>query len=237
MKNVVYIADIDQDIDDMVAIEYLERKGYLKYIVLDSEAKTELEEERIKELENNGVLIEEKIKEGEEIIFVGGSLKKVREFLNDKAENKIKTLIINGGFVGDNVIKENRQLKKFKGETFVRTYNFNLDVESTDFVLKSEKIEKIFLIGKNVCHSEKNTMKGIWKEFELLKKYQLGIKKRLHDLLMVDEGLKIINGKEKESYLKYEKVKVIKKEEEQGKNTKWGSELSEESNIIAAIDW
>ena len=64
---------------------------------------------------------------------------------------------MNGGFVGDNIVPKEDRLKKFDGKQTIRTFNFDIDVESTDKVLKSstEKIEKIILVGKNVCHSKK----------------------------------------------------------------------------------
>ena len=69
----------------------------------------------------------------------------------------------------------------------------------------------MYLIGKNVCHSEKNTIKSLWKNEQFLKKYKLKDTKRLHDLLMVSEGLKIINNEPSE-LLDYDNVKCIYKE-------------------------
>lgn len=237
MKNVVYIADIDQDIDDLIAIEYLQEQGVLKYIVLDNAPTSQLAKERIAGLQQKGLQLEEHILDGEDVLFVGGSLKKVREFLEREEKNKITLLVMNGGFVGNNIVKEHA-LKKFSEEMFVRTYNFNLDVKSTEYVLASDKIKNIYLIGKNVCHSEKNTTAGMWRDLELLQSYHLSNKKRLHDLLMVDEGVKLLSGNEMDSKLMYGKIKVMKmKEEPEDKLTKWGSQLAMESHIFAAIGW
>lgn len=237
MKSIVYVADIDQDIDDIIAVEYLNDQGFLKYVVLDSEPQSAIARERVQLLQNKGIHIEPSIQDGEDILFVGGSLKKVREFLQAKNENNIKLLVMNGGFVGSNIVSEDKALKKFKGKQFARTYNFNLDVRSTEFVLASRMVEKIYLIGKNVCHSDKNTKMGIWKDIEFLQTYELSNNKRLHDLLMVDEGLKLLHGNQEECNLLYANIHVIKRCDDEEKRTKWGSELAGESKIIAAIDW
>lgn len=237
MNSIVYIADIDQDIDDLIAMDYLNEQGFLQYVVLDSEPQTEIANERVRQLQRKGILIEPKIKDGEVILFVGGSLTKVRAFLMENRENRITQLVMNGGFVGSNVVASDQQLKKFKGELFARTYNFNLDVASTEFVLASEQVEQIYLIGKNVCHSEKNTKQGIWKDLEFLKAYTLSNKKRLHDLLMVNEGLKLIHGNECNSLLRYEKVHIVKIHSESDKMVKWGSERAIASHIRAAVSW
>ena len=70
---------------------------------------------------------------------------------------------MNGGFVGDNIVPKEDRLKKFDGKQTIRTFNFDIDVESTDKVLKSstEKIDKIILVGKNACYSKKNTRNEI----------------------------------------------------------------------------
>jgi hypothetical protein len=66
---------------------------------------------------------------------------------------------MNCGFVGDNIVKKSDRFEKFDWKKTIRRFNFNFDVISTDKILKTsnEKIDKIILVGKNVCHNLKNT--------------------------------------------------------------------------------
>lgn len=238
MNNIVYIADIDQDIDDLIAVDYLHQQNFLKYMVLDNEPETALAKERMGQLIQKGIRVEEQIQDGAKILFVGGSLKKVRQFLQRNEENHVPLLVMNGGFVGSNIVQDDQALKKFKGELFARTYNFNLDTKSTEYILGSEKIDQIYLIGKNVCHHEQNTTAGIWKEHTWLNQYKISSKKRLHDLLAVDEGIKLLRGNTNDCRLLYETIKVLKmRTETEDKFTRWGSERTEKSRVSAAVGW
>lgn len=229
MKQIVYIADIEQDIDDIIAAEYLFRHGSLKAVVIDPKPKSAEGYSRIKAMQDMGITISRKIVPCDGI-FVGGSFTEVARYLT---MNKVECLVANGGFVGANIVKPEHQLPKFKGKTEVRTYNFNLDVESVDKVLKSKHINRIYLVGKNVCHSEQNTINGIWKSEEWLSKYNLRKDKRLHDLLMVSEGLKLIEGRDSD-ILDYDLVDVYNKGLK-GKYTEWGSTPGYQ--LVAATNW
>ena len=134
---------------------------------------------------------------------------------------------MNGGFVGDNIIPKEDRLEKFDGKKTIQTFNFNCDVVSTDKVLKcsTDKIGKIILVGKNVCHSKENTPKGIWnyKEYDyLFKKYKVRENKCLHDMLMCHEGLCLLNLIDEEPYCEFKEVYPYN-EGLNGKMTKWGS--------------
>ena len=57
-KEIVFVADIADDIDDVIAIEYLENIGLLKCVVLDGKSRDYARE---KELEKIGVIFETEI--------------------------------------------------------------------------------------------------------------------------------------------------------------------------------
>lgn len=223
---VVYIADIDQDIDDIVAVEYLNNLGVLQEIVLDPKPSSKEGRGRVELLKKQGIKVSENIPQGTAIVFVGGALTAVTNYL--RFGGKLNLLVINGGFVGDNIVPRDNQLQKFKGKKFVRTFNFNIDVFSTAYVLKSKEsqVKKIVLVGKNVCHSIKNTKLGIWKKSNLipvLEKYHVREDKRQHDVLMCHEGLAISGLSPEPLFCAYEEVYPTTLEGLKGNMTQWGS--------------
>ena len=236
-NQIVYIAELDGDIDDVVAVEYLYNLHTLKCVVCDPiPSKTEI----LEELKKLGIEIHYEIPEGTDIVFCGGALTNLSRYIEN---HKISILVMNGGFVGDNIVPEKDRLKKFKGKETVRTFNFDLDVKSTDKVLKSstEKIGKIILVGKNVCHSKKNTPNGFWnnKEYHyLFSKYKVKKEKCLHDMLMCHEGLCYLNLIDEEPYCEFEEVYPYN-EGLNGNETKWGSTKNNNNTpyrkVLAAI--
>lgn len=231
--NIVYVAELSADIDDLIAAEYLHLKKVLTQIVLDPYPKDKEGLERIKDLQNMGITILEEIPTNTDIIICGGAFTKIAKYVKT---NKLKTLIANGGFVGNNIVKE--PLEKFKNKKEIRTFNFNIDANSTDKVLKSKNIDKIILIGKNVCHDIKNTQPHIWKNEEFLNKYNLKETKRLHDLLAAKEGLILEGILKEESILNFKEVYPYNLELN-GAYTLWGSSLKETNyrKVIAAINF
>ena len=207
-NNIVYLAELDGDIDDVIAAEYLYNNYALKCIVCDPIPSTKIGKTRVNNLKKLDIEIYYKMPEDTDIVFCGGPLTVLSQFIEN---HKISTLVMNGGFVGDNIVPKNDVLKKFEGKKTMRTFNVNCDVESTDKVLKSstDKIGKIILVGKNVCHSKKNTTEDIWnsKEYDyLFSKYKVRKEKCLHDLLMCHEGLCLLNLLNEELYCKFEEV-------------------------------
>lgn len=227
-KKIIYVAEIDADVDDIVAVEYLANKNVLEGIVLDPVPTSTVGLERIEQIKKMGIKVFDEIPKCD-YIFVGGAFTKLANYLR---RNRAVTIVANGGFVGQNLVKE--PLEKFKGKKYIRTFNFNMDVHSTIQVLNSRAYDNFYLIGKNVCHSEKNTIAGIWKDEKFLNKYHLKTDKRLHDLLAVQEGIKIINNDIENSLLVFEKTNPIY-EKLDGKFTKWGSEKG--TKAISAIGW
>lgn len=183
-KKIVYVAELDQDIDDYIASIYLHRKNVLDCIVLDPIPKTEEGKTRIDDLKNMGIRVETKFPSDTEYVFVGGALTSLSQFIQN---HKIKVLCMNGGFVGCNIVEY--PLKKFEGKRYCRTFNFNMDINATEIILKSKNIKDIMLIGKNVCHSIKNTKINIWKNESILNDFHAKDEKRMHDLLACYEGL------------------------------------------------
>jgi len=151
---------LDADVDDVIAAEYLNQKGVLKEVVCDPFPKTSEGKDRKEQLEKMGIKVSSKMPPIAKYVFVGGALTELSGYL---VNHKIECLVMNGGFVGCNIVKN--PLDKFKNKQVIRTFNFNCDVNAADSVLKSRNIENVILVGKNVCHSEKihYSMFGIMK--------------------------------------------------------------------------
>ena len=105
------------------------------------------------ELTNLGITVSKKIPNIAKYVFVGGALTEVARYISNR---KIEYLIMNGGFVGNNIVNKEDELDKFKGKTTIRTFNFNCDVAAADKVLKSKEsqikeiitIENALLLGE-----------------------------------------------------------------------------------------
>lgn len=201
-------------------------------VLLDPFPTSDLGLQRLDTLKSLGVTFVEELTY-EKIVFVGGSLAKLNENLILK-DVQLDLVVMNGGFIGSNIMNPKYELKKFKNKDFVRTYNFNLNVESTVSFLNNNNIKEIYLIGKNVCHNKLNTLNGIWKNNEVVKSHGIKESKLLHDVLMVSEGLNLLNNKD--TMLNYVNIKVVNKGLE-GKYTEWGSLLENESRIKGAVSF
>lgn len=226
VKKVIYIADLDDDVDDIVAIEYLHDLGVLDQVVLDPLPRKSVGKQREKMIEKMGISISTFLPKHSEYVFNGGAMTIIANSIKNGCT--IGVLVMNGGFVGCSLVSEFDQLPKFRNKETVRTYNFNCDVESTDFVLKTnnDQIGEIVLVGKNVCHSDKNTSKNFWsdKRYEkYFKKYNIRDDKKMHDLLACREGLALANiGGVTVPWCTYGVVKPYNKGLD-GNMTQWGS--------------
>ena len=233
----VFVADIDGDIDDIIAIEWLHREDLLECVVMDGQSRNSSLEAYVSNLPAR---FSHEIPNGTKIVLCGGSLTKVADYL--KSGNTLELLIMNGGFAGTNLVDPKDELPKFKNKKEVRTYNFNLDLPATNYVLTSKDIGAIYLISKNVCHHIKNTLSGIYNGFKydwIYNRYRIRDDKRLHDLLMSQEGVKIINGDISSALLSYKQVKpyYVKNDNDPDNMAKWGSELNDFSNIFITVGW
>jgi hypothetical protein len=243
MKNVIYIADIDQDIDDLITIKYMaDRSVFLKGVVLDPMPTTDVGKSRVKLIESWGVKVFDRIPDDDgeptDIIYCGGALTKVAEYVKD---HKIQQLVMNGGFVGEPIVPSTEALPKFRGKSAVRTFNFNCDVAAADAVLQSDNIDQIILVGKNVCHDDRNTFENIWKDKQSLAElFHVRPGKKMHDLLAVYEGLVFygLSGYKGNHMLKYAEVYPFNNGLK-GNMTEWGSSLEPTGykKVLAAVGW
>jgi len=238
-RKIVYIADLDQDIDDIIAILYLHKRGVLKCVVCDPYPKDKEGFERKEKLEKLGINIQRKMPPVAKYVFVSGALTLVARYIRI---HRIDWLVMNGGFVGSNIVKPGQELKKFKGKEAVRTFNFNCDVVATNQVLKSngKQIGHIVLVGKNVCHDARNTRTGIWKDSEyqeIFELYPVKDSKLQHDLLACHEGLAFLN--EAGKFCEYEVVRPYNTGLN-GKFTLWGSTKNGNTpyrEVLAAVGY
>lgn len=229
-RDIICVCEVAQDIDDLIGLDFLNRSGRLKGVVLDPPPKTKEDWERVQLIKGMGIEIFKSIPPCR-AIFIGGAFTSTARYLT---MNRVELIVANGGFVGANIVSPDKQLKKFRDKTYVRTFNFCMDVISTISVLQSKNYGKMLLVGKNVCHDWRNTTAGIWKE-EWIKKYKVSESKRLHDLLAYAEGLDFMNG-ESSKRLEYACV-MPEALNINGNQTKFGSILSDSSNILAATMW
>lgn len=110
-KEIVYIAELDADVDDVVAAHYLYNEGVLKCVVCDPYPATEDGLKRKDILESLGVQVLKKMPPVAKCVFVGGALTLVADYIK---MHHIDWLVMNGGFVGTNVASF--ELDKFKGK-------------------------------------------------------------------------------------------------------------------------
>ena len=223
----IYIADIKQDIDDIIAIEFIKSIGIDFAVVLDRDGQEN--EPEVLTLKKKGIIFKSEIPTGTEVIFVGGGLTKVAKYLE---KNKVNIIVMNGGFAGDNLVKRKNRLTKFNGKETVRTFNFSIDHKATRKVLfqYNGKYNRLLLVSKNVCHSKKN-VKGVLHNDEFLYSFDLRKGKRLHDLLMVKEGINLIH----KNLMVCKYKAIIPYYEIRNGNVYWGSKLCNDSNIQISV--
>lgn len=234
MEKVTYIAELDADVDDIIAVQYLFDRGLLDYVVIDPFPSSKEGKERMQILFDMGIEVKRSIKPETETVFIGGALTETARYLR---KNKLKTIVMNGGFVGCNIRKD--PLPKFKGKETVRTFNFNVNVEATNYILKTstDKLGQLILVGKNVCHDKRNTGNGIWRDYiDLFKKYHSNETKLQHDMLACREGIEILSGNLDNTYCEYAEVYPFNTGLN-GNMTQWGSktEPTEYRKVLAAI--
>lgn len=236
-KEVVYVAELDSDVDDVVAAHYLFNEGVLKCVVCDPYPRTPEGLARKGKLEALDIDVVKKMPPVAKYVFVGGALTAVAGYIR---MHHVDWLVMNGGFVGANIATF--ELDKFKGKNTVRTFNFNCDVVAADTVLKTDEkhISHIVLVGKNVCHDVRNTKNGLWsgeKYKKLFDEYRVKDEKRQHDLLACHEGLAFLRGTN--AICEYEMVRPYNTGLN-GKLTQWGSTKTMETpyrEVLAAVGY
>lgn len=198
-QKVTFVADIGGDIDDIIAIDFLHRAGRLDYVVLDGYSRDKQREEL---LISKGIKIQDKISCCSRFIFCGGAFTKIAEFLEC---HQVNLLVANGFFAGSNIVPSEHVLEKFRGQEWCRSYNPGLDMNSAFDSICSPNLLESLIVSKNVCHHEENVFGG-WHKDPWLQSYNLKKGKKLHDLLMIKEGLKHLDDEEKE--IEYDYVTI-----------------------------
>ena len=164
-RDIVCVCEVAQDIDDLIALDFLKRSNRLKGVVLDPPPKTREDWIRVKKIKSLGIEIYKSIPYCK-AIFVGGAFTSVARYLS---MNKVEYIIANGGFVGANIVPENKQLKKFKGKTHVRTFNFCLDVDSALMWNIFYWLEKMYAMMKKILYQEYGKMKTGFENIKYLR--------------------------------------------------------------------
>lgn len=212
MSNISYIADISGDVDDLVAILYLNEIGKLYSVVLDGKS---CDDSRISIIEKAGVKITESVET--DIVFCGGAFTKLQKaHLDGKA---FKLVVVNGFFAGSLVFNQENCVGKFKGLHKCKSYNPNLDVASANYLIQNIPF---VAVSKDVCHHPNNVC-GKWHGSHDCKPT-----KKLHDLLMAKEGLRILENEE--TMFEYSRVDII------NYGLEWGSVLNPNSKISIVSD-
>lgn len=88
------------------------------------------------------------------ILLTGGPPKNIGLYLNQEKTQitPIKKWVCQGGFAGNGVVPEEKQLEKFKGRTTCPTFNLNGAPKQVLQALASNLIEERWFVSKNVCH-------------------------------------------------------------------------------------
>lgn len=165
------------------------------------------------------------------VFFCGGSLFTLSKFLEHYNESTFEAYI-QGGFAGKDVVGEENTLKKFKKRDKVPTWNLNLDLESTDKVLKSDNVN-IHFISKNVCHASFVGIDDLNQQNskfnQTLKDYfgDTNRKKCMHDLLAF---MTIFN----DDVVKFKNVDLHRTNEER---VKWHSVINENSSKEISVSF
>lgn len=232
---IIYIAELDADVDDVIAVEYLHSLGLLDYVILDPFPAEDIGYQRLHMLENMGIVIKTHLDKVCSNVFCGGALTEIARHI--QSGGTIQNLVLQGGFVGANIVPMEKRLKKFRNKEFVRTFNFNLDIDSTDYVLRTteQQIGHIYCIGKNVCHNSINSNRTLWSSRiyqELFQKYQVRDGKLQHDMLACHEGICLLglgrNVGINVPFCNYSEVKPFNNGLN-GNQTLWGSKNEYES--------
>lgn len=211
MRDISYVADIAGDIDDLVAIEYLWDINRLHSVVFDGKSQCDERQSRLLDL---GIPILSTIQTPN--VFCGGAFSLIVKHLD--ACLPLKHIILNGFFAGKNIVPAAYALPKFADRLTCESYNPNLDPSAA---LRLISYGNFTAVSKNVCHHPDNVI-GKWHG-----QHDCKPTKKLHDLLMVKEGLSIVDGVE--TMCEYAPVSIYRSGGE------WGAVLNELSSIKISI--
>ena len=96
-KEVVYVAELDSDVDDVVAAHYLFNEGVLKCVVCDPYPRTPEGLARKGKLEALGIDVVKKMPPVAKYVFVGGALTAVAGYIDT-------VMLVDSGGVSDHLI-------------------------------------------------------------------------------------------------------------------------------------
>ncbi len=161
-------------------------------------------------------------------VFNGGSLTTL-SILIKKFGVEAFNATIQGGFASYEIVESEHLLKKFKKREKVPTWNLNLDLKATDYVLESG-IQATF-VSKNICHNSFISLDDINNHntffYEVAEAYFKDNKypsKCMHDLLAF---LTIAND-----FVGFKPVSILRTDDERPKF--WSIER-DESNIKISV--
>lgn len=110
-----------------------------------------------------------------DVVVTGAAPTNLYKTLQKYPEFDLQFWFAQGGFAGDNVVPEEYRLEKFNGMITCPTYNFNGDPKGALYLLDSDRINRKYLISKNVCHGVKYD-KEFHKKVEPYQNESLGLK-------------------------------------------------------------
>lgn len=164
------------------------------------------------------------------IIFCGGSFTTLKTIL-EKYSNQTITSYLQGGYAGHSIVGDKNVLNKFKNREKVPSWNPNLDIKASDYIIESKNL-KAYFISKNVCHNSWmnaedfiNPNSEIYKfliEYFKVNKYS---SKCMHDLVAFAS---IFN----KTFIEFKKVDLFHNND---KLIAWYSILNEKSNKEISI--
>jgi hypothetical protein len=163
----------------------------------------------------------------DKIIFCGGSLFTLSEILKEHPTTTVDAYI-QGGYAGESIVGSDNVLKKFKKREKVPTWNLNLDLEATDYVMSANNVNCHF-ISKNVCHASFVGVKDLSLKDSVFNEtlnnyFSLNVHKSnikcMHDLVAF---LTIFN----DDLINFKNVELIRTDDERAK---WHSVIKDDSN-------
>ena len=166
----------------------------------------------------------EALVDNENYVVLGGGAYTIPKLLKEKG---FDTFVLQGGFAGANVIEN--PLKKFEGKKICPSWNPNLDVKATKYMI--DNCDNLTFISKDICHDSWVQMEDLdtyGDTVTFIKKYLLSCgsrkKKLMHDLVAL---LYIVDSNLAETT----RVKMIQI------GNKWGSTHNPKSSTKISIGW
>jgi len=172
-------------------------------------------------------------------IITGAPLKNLGFAIEKYPDLIAGRLVAQGGFAGQGVVPEDKQLDKFKGRLTCPTYNFNGAPGFAQTVLNFDGIKVKKFVSKNVCHGVyynnelhkeieiiKNKPKYLELIYSCMNKYlqKKSDGKKFHDPLAACAAIN-------EDIITWKEVKLFRDKGE------WGAKLCKGSNIWISIDY